>query len=298
MPGDADARQQQQGQLVGCGDGRHRQRAGPARRCAHRGHHARFDTAAPCTRLLAPVATRRGLAGRGRRLPAGRRPGRSPIAAPMHLQPVAQHRSDGRLRTQRCAPAGHTAAMPTAAAISANRCSCVSCRCCCRAPGKAGTMAEAPSRTPCGRHRCRHRRPGERLAAGPPGCAGDADRQRRRPRRQDAPAARGRRGAWMPAPRSSRCAGCFEQILEQAGHSMADLPPLTPLPVLARHAWREHHKTLDLFADARRSADAIGDFCRAGRSAPLRQVSVPRRARSTARWKAPTCAPASPACWA
>jgi 1-hydroxycarotenoid 3,4-desaturase len=52
----------------------------------------------------------------------------------------------------------------------------------------------------------------------------------------------------------------FEQILEQAGHSMADLPPLTPLPVLARHAWRSHDKTLDLFADARRSADAIGEF--------------------------------------
>ena len=52
----------------------------------------------------------------------------------------------------------------------------------------------------------------------------------------------------------------FEQILEQAGHSMADLPALTPLPLLARHAWRDHDKTLDLFADARRSADAIGTF--------------------------------------
>ena len=52
----------------------------------------------------------------------------------------------------------------------------------------------------------------------------------------------------------------FEQILQQAGHSMADLPPLTPLPVLARHAWRDHDKTLDLFADARLSAEAIGRF--------------------------------------
>lgn len=52
----------------------------------------------------------------------------------------------------------------------------------------------------------------------------------------------------------------FEQILEQAGHSMADLPPLTPLPVLARHAWRGHDKTLDLFADTQRSAEAIGAF--------------------------------------
>ena len=52
----------------------------------------------------------------------------------------------------------------------------------------------------------------------------------------------------------------FEQILEQAGHSLADLPPLTPLPVLARHAWRGHDATLDLFADAQRSAEAIGAF--------------------------------------
>jgi 1-hydroxycarotenoid 3,4-desaturase len=52
----------------------------------------------------------------------------------------------------------------------------------------------------------------------------------------------------------------FEQILEQAGHTMADLPPLQPLDVLARHAWRGHGPTLDLHADARRSAEAIGAF--------------------------------------
>ncbi len=52
----------------------------------------------------------------------------------------------------------------------------------------------------------------------------------------------------------------FEQILEQAGHSLADLPALRPLDVLARHAWRGHGATLDLHADRRRSAEAIGMF--------------------------------------
>ena len=52
----------------------------------------------------------------------------------------------------------------------------------------------------------------------------------------------------------------FEQILHAAGFSMADLPPLTPLSVLARHAWRGHETPLDLFADRQRSAEAIGQF--------------------------------------
>ena len=52
----------------------------------------------------------------------------------------------------------------------------------------------------------------------------------------------------------------FEQILEQAGCSMADLPALTPLRTLARHAWRGQARTLDLHADARASAQAIGEF--------------------------------------
>lgn len=52
----------------------------------------------------------------------------------------------------------------------------------------------------------------------------------------------------------------FEQILEQAGFSMADLPALTALPVLARHAWRGHDARLDLFADPARSVAAIGGF--------------------------------------
>ena len=52
----------------------------------------------------------------------------------------------------------------------------------------------------------------------------------------------------------------FEQILEQAGFAMADLPRLAPLGVLARHAWRGHEKRLDLFADHRLSFDAIAAF--------------------------------------
>jgi 1-hydroxycarotenoid 3,4-desaturase len=52
----------------------------------------------------------------------------------------------------------------------------------------------------------------------------------------------------------------FEQILQEAGFSLSDLPALTPLSVLARHAWRGHDKTLNLYADLARSADAIAQF--------------------------------------
>ena len=69
----------------------------------------------------------------------------------------------------------------------------------------------------------------------------------------------------------------FEQILEQAGFSMADLPALTPLPVLARHAWRGHDARLDLFADPARSVAAIGDF--AGAAEARRFQAFCRQAR-------------------
>ncbi len=52
----------------------------------------------------------------------------------------------------------------------------------------------------------------------------------------------------------------FEQILHEAGFSLSDLPALTPLSVLARHAWRSHDKTLNLYADLAQSADAIAQF--------------------------------------
>jgi 1-hydroxycarotenoid 3,4-desaturase len=52
----------------------------------------------------------------------------------------------------------------------------------------------------------------------------------------------------------------FDQILHEAGSSVDELLRLTPLSVLARHAWRGHGQRLDLFADPQRSAEAIGDF--------------------------------------
>lgn len=52
----------------------------------------------------------------------------------------------------------------------------------------------------------------------------------------------------------------FDQILAQAGSSTAELLKLTPLSVLARHAWRGHDQRLDLFTDIERSAAAIGEF--------------------------------------
>jgi 1-hydroxycarotenoid 3,4-desaturase len=52
----------------------------------------------------------------------------------------------------------------------------------------------------------------------------------------------------------------FEQIMDDIGSNMAALPALTPLSVLATHAWRGHEKTLNLYADRQASADAIAAF--------------------------------------
>jgi 1-hydroxycarotenoid 3,4-desaturase len=52
----------------------------------------------------------------------------------------------------------------------------------------------------------------------------------------------------------------FEQILAEAGAGMDALPPLQPLEVLARHAWKGQAAGLDLYADPARSAEAIGHF--------------------------------------
>ncbi len=51
----------------------------------------------------------------------------------------------------------------------------------------------------------------------------------------------------------------FEALFEKAGAKLSDHVSLKPLDVLARHAWREGER-LDLFADPKRSAEAIGDF--------------------------------------
>ena len=52
----------------------------------------------------------------------------------------------------------------------------------------------------------------------------------------------------------------LEQILQEAGAGIDALPALTPLQVLARHAWKGSPGTLDLYADPLRSQDAIGAF--------------------------------------
>ncbi len=69
----------------------------------------------------------------------------------------------------------------------------------------------------------------------------------------------------------------FEEILAQAGASMADLPPMTALSRLARHAWRGHDQRLDLFADPAQSTQAIGDF--AGAAEAARFVAFCQQAR-------------------
>lgn len=51
----------------------------------------------------------------------------------------------------------------------------------------------------------------------------------------------------------------FEALFAAAGASLADVLPLKPAEILARHYW-DRDQRLDLFADPARSADAIGAF--------------------------------------
>jgi len=51
----------------------------------------------------------------------------------------------------------------------------------------------------------------------------------------------------------------FEEILQEIGVSLSDCVRLKSASVLARHAWRDGGR-LDLFADAQRSVEAIGNF--------------------------------------
>ncbi|WP_420346283.1 1-hydroxycarotenoid 3,4-desaturase CrtD [Pelagibius sp.] len=51
----------------------------------------------------------------------------------------------------------------------------------------------------------------------------------------------------------------FDEIFARAGTALEDHVALQPVEVLARHAWSADQR-LDLFADAARSAEAIGDF--------------------------------------
>jgi 1-hydroxycarotenoid 3,4-desaturase len=68
----------------------------------------------------------------------------------------------------------------------------------------------------------------------------------------------------------------LEQIFQAAGTSLANEVKLSPLDMLARHAWRKNER-LDLFADVARSTDAIGQF--AGASEAKRFVRFCAEAR-------------------
>ena len=70
------------------------------------------------------------------------------------------------------------------------------------------------------------------------------------------------------------------QIFERAGADLADHLQLTPLPLLARHAWKPGER-LDLYSDVARSAEAIGDF--AGAAEARRFLAFCAQARSVYR---------------
>jgi 1-hydroxycarotenoid 3,4-desaturase len=65
----------------------------------------------------------------------------------------------------------------------------------------------------------------------------------------------------------------FEELFAAAGTSLTSHVSLTPLPVLARHAW-EQGAVLDLFADLDASADAIGQFAGAKDAAGYRAFAA------------------------
>jgi 1-hydroxycarotenoid 3,4-desaturase len=55
----------------------------------------------------------------------------------------------------------------------------------------------------------------------------------------------------------------FDEIFAETGRQLEQQLTLRPAQILARHAWSESER-LDLFADPRRSADAIGEFAGPG----------------------------------
>ena len=69
----------------------------------------------------------------------------------------------------------------------------------------------------------------------------------------------------------------FEVLFADAGAVLSDYLMLRPADLLARHAWSQTER-LDLFADPRRSAEAIGNFAGAA------EASV-----STRRWSGHSC---------
>lgn len=71
----------------------------------------------------------------------------------------------------------------------------------------------------------------------------------------------------------------FEELFRAAGATLDDHLPLQPVAVLARHAWDGDAARLDLFADIRASADAIGAF--AGAAEARGYLAFVERARRT-----------------
>lgn len=68
----------------------------------------------------------------------------------------------------------------------------------------------------------------------------------------------------------------FDALFEAAGSTLKSHLRLTPLEILARHAWSDHER-LDLFADVARSADAIGEFAGAREAAGYHAFSAESR---------------------
>ncbi|MEE4185896.1 MAG: phytoene desaturase family protein [Gammaproteobacteria bacterium] len=65
----------------------------------------------------------------------------------------------------------------------------------------------------------------------------------------------------------------FDELLAAAGTALDEHITLVPAETIARHSWRDG-SVLDLYADAERSADAIGDFAGADEARAFRAFST------------------------
>lgn len=68
-------------------------------------------------------------------------------------------------------------------------------------------------------------------------------------------------------------ASVFESLFTDAGAELSQRVSLKPARILARHAWSEGQR-LDLYADAQRSADAIGEFAGASEADGFRRFAA------------------------
>jgi len=65
----------------------------------------------------------------------------------------------------------------------------------------------------------------------------------------------------------------FDELLEATGTTLDEHIVMTPAETIARHVWRDG-SALDLYADAQRSADAVGDFAGAAEARAFRAFST------------------------